>query len=186
MRRKRSALSSRQRNKKASALSRHFTSHPVFIRSQYIGFYYSRYKEMDLAPLIKKAWRMQKKCYLPVLRPHHKQLWFAPYYPHSRLFSNRFDIPEPHLRKTRIRPPRALQLVLAPLLAFDLQGHRLGMGGGYYDRSFAYLNRRHCRHPLFVGVAYDFQCVPELPAADWDVSLHAVVTESGWRWFRSI
>jgi 5-formyltetrahydrofolate cyclo-ligase len=71
-----------------------------------------------------------------------------------------------------------LDLVLTPLVAFDAQGHRLGMGGGFYDRSFAYL-LRHSRwlRPRLIGLAYDFQRQTRLPHQPWDVPLHAIATD---------
>jgi 5-formyltetrahydrofolate cyclo-ligase len=74
--------------------------------------------------------------------------------------------------------------VLAPLVAFDRSGNRLGMGGGYYDRSFAYLRHRvHWRRPRLIGYAYGFQEVQALERAHWDVPLSGVVTELGLRLF---
>lgn len=76
--------------------------------------------------------------------------------------------------------PKHLDVVLLPLLAFDLAGNRLGMGGGYYDRCFAAYRNRGLKRPLRVGLAFDWQRADSLPAQPWDVPLHAVVTETGW------
>ena len=76
--------------------------------------------------------------------------------------------------------PKYLDVVLLPLLAFDLAGNRLGMGGGYYDRCFSAYRNRRLRHPLRVGLAFAWQQADNLPAQPWDVPLHAVVTEAGW------
>ena len=76
-----------------------------------------------------------------------------------------------------------LDIVLLPLLAFDDRGNRLGMGGGYYDRLFASRLHRKTKQPLRVGLAFDCQQAERLPMQAWDVPLHAVVTESGWRFF---
>ena len=71
-----------------------------------------------------------------------------------------------------------------PLVAFDMRGNRLGMGGGYYDRTFAYLlNRRRWRRPILIGVAYEFQGVDSLTTRPWDIPLHGVATEAGLRIF---
>ena len=72
---------------------------------------------------------------------------------------------------------RELDFVITPLVAFDEKCNRLGVGGGYYDRSFAFLNDAASRTVRMVGIAYELQCVAELPNADWDVRLDAVVTE---------
>ncbi len=78
--------------------------------------------------------------------------------------------------------PRAVpDIVLVPLLAVDHAGHRLGHGGGHYDRTLAAL--RTIGRVLAVGVAWDMQVVDELPVAPWDQRLDALATPSGWRSF---
>ncbi len=100
--------------------------------------------------------------------------------PEAPLTRNRFGIEEPPLSAPWINT-RALDLVLAPLVAFDDQGNRLGMGGGFYDQHFGALPKR--LHPLLVGVAHELQRAEALPAAPWDVPLDGILTESGWRTF---
>jgi 5-formyltetrahydrofolate cyclo-ligase len=79
-----------------------------------------------------------------------------------------------------IRNGHWLDLVLVPLVGFDALGNRLGMGGGFYDRHFAFLrNRRAWRRPILVGIAFDVQRVPGLTEAAHDVPLWGVVTERG-------
>jgi 5-formyltetrahydrofolate cyclo-ligase len=100
------------------------------------------------------------------------------------LVHNRYGIPEPASVADGWLRGRDLDVVLAPLVAFDDTGHRLGMGGGFYDRSFGIIGRRAAwRRPFFVGLAYEFQHVDALAARRWDVPLHAVVTERGTRIF---
>jgi 5-formyltetrahydrofolate cyclo-ligase len=92
---------------------------------------------------------------------------------------NRFAIPEP---SGVVVPLDELALVLVPLVGFDPDGHRLGSGAGYYDRTFA--GHRRGDRPFLIGVAYDLQRVERIDAAPWDVPLDAVVTETGiidWR-----
>jgi 5-formyltetrahydrofolate cyclo-ligase len=179
MRQQRRALTPAQGQQAARQLLRHFASHPAFLHSQHIAFYLPNDGELDLRPLIEQAWAMGKHCYLPVLSPlYHNRLWFAPYRPDSPLIKNRFGILEPNHSWRKMRPVWALDLVLTPLVAFDEMGNRLGMGGGYYDRTLAYLERRLVwKKPRLIGAAYDFQCVPALPSASWDVPLHGIVTE---------
>nr|VFK20302.1 MAG: 5,10-methenyltetrahydrofolate synthetase [Candidatus Kentron sp. LPFa] len=127
---------------------------------------------------------MGKKAYLPVL--HGKGLWFLPFDANTPLVCNKYGIPEPALSSDSRCIPQALDLVLTPLVAFDGMGRRLGMGGGYYDRTFAYLLRRRVFvKPMLVGVAYAFQQVATpLPKNPWDVPLDGVVTDNGWLWPR--
>lgn len=134
-------------------------------------------------PIIERCWACGKHVYLPVLSSdRHGRLEFARYLPDSRMLPNRFNIPEPQVVPGSLVSARALDLALTPLVGFDSTGGRLGMGGGYYDRTFAFLrNRRHWKKPHLIGLAYDFQRVSHLERKAWDVPLEAVVTETGIR-----
>lgn len=89
---------------------------------------------------------------------------------------NQYGIAEP-ARALRGRALWALDVILLPAVAFDRAGYRMGMGGGYYDRTLADLQRRP-RQPMLVAVGYDFQCVEEgmLPVAPWDQPVDRIVT----------
>lgn len=180
MRRARRALTPQQRQAAAHALAQHVLCHRQFQRARRIGLYLAVQGEMAVDELIERAWAAGKEVYLPVLLPYrYNRLWFAPHRPAQPLKPNRFGIPEPDVPASAMLNPRALDLVLVPLVAFDAAGHRLGMGGGYYDRTFAFLRtRRHWRRPLLMGSAYEFQCVTDgLRPNPWDVPLAAVATE---------
>ncbi len=112
---------------------------------------------------------------------------FAPYEKKTCLRKNSFGILEPVYQKKQLKTARQLDLVLAPLVAFDPQGNRLGMGGGFYDRALSHL-RAHGRrtrkhHPLFIGIAHELQQVDSLQVQSWDIPLHAIITERGLRYF---
>jgi 5-formyltetrahydrofolate cyclo-ligase len=119
---------------------------------------------------------------LPLLHGDQR-LRFARWSTGDALNPNRFGIPEPVAPNTAQLLPEEMSVVLLPLLAFDGHGQRLGMGGGWYDRSFAFRRQRPGR-PWLVGVAYGWQRVPAVVAEDWDVPLDAVVTEQGFQEFR--
>ena len=157
----------------------------VFRSAQHVACYLPNDGELDITPLIDQAWAMGKTVYLPVLSSlHHNHLHFLPYKPDDELVRNRFGIPEPVIRSRRMVNLKRLDLVLMPLVGFDSRGNRLGMGGGFYDRSFAFLRRRQCWFkPSLLGVAYDFQKVKTLKSNAWDVPLNGVATESGVRLF---
>lgn len=177
----RRALSPHTRRQYAEDCARQLLNHPAFRNARRIAAYLPTDGELDTAPLIERAWSLGKQVYLPVLLPQgENRLWFARFTPDTRLVHNRFGIPEPaRAAHTRIAP-LALDLVLTPLVAFDAQGHRLGMGGGFYDRSFAYLLRHNrWQRPRLIGLAYDFQRQSRLSAQAWDVPLYAVATEQG-------
>ncbi len=177
----RRALHPQQRNDHALAVADTLARHPLFLNSRRIATYLAVDGELDPTPLVKRAWALGKEVFLPVLIPFgHNRLWFAPYREGEPLRYNRFGIAEP-LRIHRQRSAsHSLDLVLAPLVGFDAQGHRLGMGGGFYDRSFAFLLRRHHWHkPRLIGMAHACQQVSQLPAQPWDVPLHGIATEQG-------
>jgi 5-formyltetrahydrofolate cyclo-ligase len=120
---------------------------------------------------------MGKVCYLPVITPR-QSLWFAPYAEGDPLALNRFGIPEPARPGLSLVGARALDLILTPLVAFDDQGHRLGMGGGFYDRTLSFLRQRHAWHkPRLLGVAHELQRISALTAEPWDVPLDGVATD---------
>jgi 5-formyltetrahydrofolate cyclo-ligase len=134
---------------------------------------------MDPRPLMNYLWALGRSLYLPVLVGlHERRLWFSAYTPGDALVCNRYGIPEPARVHGRRIKTTALDLVLMPLVAFDATGHRLGMGGGYYDQCFGFLNRRTCwRKPRLVGLAYEFQQLPFIKPEPWDVALDAIATE---------
>ncbi|OGT18775.1 MAG: 5-formyltetrahydrofolate cyclo-ligase [Gammaproteobacteria bacterium RBG_16_57_12] len=163
----------------ATRLARQLGKHPLIRNSHHIACYLANDGELDLLPLIVRLWTMGKICYLPVLDgPHHDRLLFAPYHEGDALRVNRYGIPEPVLPRRYLSGGQALDLVLTPLVAFDMSGNRLGMGGGYYDRTFSFLRHRtHWHRPRLLGIAYELQKVATLECKDWDVPLHAVATE---------
>jgi len=123
---------------------------------------------------------LQRKvaCYLPVLQPLRRgHLHFVRYRDQERTRRNRFGIAEPRLKPGNIADPWTLDIIFLPLVAFDREGNRLGMGGGYYDRTLASLRQRTRRRPRLIGLAYSSQEVPSLTPSPWDVGMDAVVTE---------
>lgn len=181
MRQQRRALSDNERTHYAQQLASEFAKTRQFRNSRHIACYMAADGEVDLTPLMRRAWHMGKTVYLPVLNgPHQKSLFFAAYQEGDALDLNRYRIPEPAISARERVSARKLDLVLTPLVAFDNQGNRLGMGAGYYDRTFAFLQHRGSWiRPRLIGVAYSFQEVAQLPVQTWDVPLHGVMTETG-------
>lgn len=148
----------------------------VLLRARRIGFYLPQHGEFDIRPLMNQALWMGRECSLPVLPRRGRTMRFGRVRAGSRMLPNRYGIPEPQ----DLQPLRArqLDLLLMPLVGFDTAGHRLGMGGGYYDATLAFMrHRRHWRKPRLVGVAFEFQRVDALPHDPWDMPLDAVLTE---------
>ena len=179
LREQRRSLPALERKRCSELLAKQFAKTQLFRNSKHIAFYLANDGELDLLPLMRIAWRMKKHCYLPILSPPFRRhlLYFALYNKGDPLIRNQYAIPEPKVSPRLWRSGRSLNLVLTPLVAFDALGNRLGMGGGYYDRTFAYLHNHHrWRRPRLVGVAYDFQQVHQLQSASWDVPLSAIAT----------
>ena len=126
------------------------------------------------------ALRQGKRCYLPVMRRDGPDsLLFVRFRLHDRLRRGRFGVLQPVAHLYRRLSPRALDLVLVPLVAFDAQGNRMGMGKGFYDRTFAFKRGREARRPWLLGVAHECQKVEALLPAPWDVRLQGVATPEG-------
>ena len=180
LRLKRRQVSPGDRATCAKQLTQHLRHEQLLLNSRHIAVYLPADGEIDTGPLIEFLWSLGKSTYLPVLVPFaDKRLWFSSFARDDALVTNRFGILEPervHYRRIRAA---ALDLVLTPLVAFDASGHRLGMGGGYYDRSFLFLKRRHyLRKPRLLGLAYEFQRTPRITPQPWDIPLDAVATEN--------
>lgn len=176
MRAKRRALNRAEAHAAALALRRLALRHGL-LRHARIGFYLPMAEEIDVVPLLNNALWSRRACYLPVV-PHRlaQRLWFSRLGEQDSWYQNRFGIYE-HGSRDRVRAQQ-LDILFLPLVAFDASGNRLGMGGGFYDASLAYLrHRRVFRKPKLVGVAYDFQRVESLPSEPWDVPLQAVLTD---------
>jgi len=182
LRQRRRELNDLQQAQLSLSICQHLSRNQLFLRAQHLALYLPNDSEVDLLPLLHHAWTMNKTVYLPVLGLRFTgRLWFVPYQSGDKLYRNRFGIAEPvHAHKDRYSPPRSLDLILLPLVGFDRAGHRLGMGGGFYDKSLA---QRHIaprwRRPKCIGIAFGLQEVPQLQAQAWDVPLDGVVTEQG-------
>ncbi|MGC5699336.1 5-formyltetrahydrofolate cyclo-ligase [Pseudomonas sp. NFXW11] len=186
LRKARRALTPAQQRQAANGLYRQLTHNPVFRRARHLSLYLPTDGEIDPCLLLRAAQRRGKVTYLPVLSawPRTKMV-FQRIRPGEKLRPNRFRILEPRINPARQRQVWALDLVLLPLVGFDEQGGRLGMGGGFYDRSLAYLARRKSwRKPKLLGLAHECQKVGKLDQASWDVPLHGTVTDQGWYFAR--
>ena len=182
LRKARRALTPSERRQAANGLYRQLAQHPLFRRAKHISLYLPTDGEIDPRLLLRAAQRRGKATYLPVLSawPRTKMV-FQRVRPGDKLSPNRFRILEPRVNAKRQRQVWALDLVLLPLVGFDDAGGRLGMGGGFYDRSLAYLARRqHWRKPTLLGLAHECQKVGRLAQASWDVPLAGTVTDKQW------
>jgi 5-formyltetrahydrofolate cyclo-ligase len=179
LRARRRALSADEQHQAARRLAVNLTGTRLFLTSRRVACYLPNDGEIDSALVIKNIHRLRKILYLPVLsRLSHDRLWFAEAGPKTKLVPNRFGIPEPVVKSRDLVRAQELDLILMPLVGFDDTGNRLGMGGGFYDRSLEFLrHRNHWRKPHLLGIAYDFQRVNGLAADPWDVPLQGVITD---------
>ena len=152
-------------------------------RGARVAIYLAIAEELDLAPLIALAWRRGCKLFVPhILNTRRRQMNFFSYQQNSRLITHQWGIRQ-LVATTAPVTTRMLDVVLAPVVGFDDFGHRLGMGGGFYDRHFAFKTRLRHHKPLLIGVAYACQKISAIEAQPHDVLLDAIVTEDTLTWF---
>ncbi|HEX7768831.1 MAG TPA: 5-formyltetrahydrofolate cyclo-ligase [Dokdonella sp.] len=177
LRARREALSPVDRIAAAQSLPAMLERIPEYLTDRRIAGYWAVGGELPLLALMPGLRERGQAWHLPVLGDD-RTLRFAPWQPGDAVEPNRYGIPEPRDRGAGTLWPDELDVVLVPLLGFDRRGHRLGFGGGWYDRSFAFLQSREgVGRPLLVGVGYALQEVARVPVEAWDVRLDYVATE---------
>jgi 5-formyltetrahydrofolate cyclo-ligase len=150
----------------------------AFRNCKRVAAYIANDGELDPEYIIDSAWRMRKQVFLPVLSPFQQRLYFAPFNIDSKLQRNCFGIPEPACHPSLWLKPQQLDLILLPLVAFDENGNRIGMGGGFYDRTLAYMkSRTRSRKPVLIGLAHELQRCDDLVANSWDIPVDMIASE---------
>lgn len=183
IRRKRRSLSPARRRHAAHKLLSQLHQSARFMSAQRIALYLTNDGEIDTQFVIEDIQQRGKQVFLPVLHPFNKgHLTFIRYDRKTRMRQNHYGIAEPDFRYGQRIQARFLDVVCLPLVAFDQRGNRLGMGGGYYDRTFAFMQQSGPQ-PQLIGCAYEFQQLPMLPAESWDIPLSAIATEAAFRHF---
>jgi len=174
LRERRAAITVPERMAAAAAVADHLLELPALRDARHVAGYWAIGGELSLHAVLGRLPQASRYC-LPVLRDEGK-LAFAPWRFGETIVTNRFGIPEP-ADLVGLLEPAALDIVLLPLVGFTRDGHRLGTGGGWYDRSFAF---RHSAMPppWLVGVGFDAQRVEHLAAEAWDVLPDAICTET--------
>lgn len=179
---RRKDITPKERQQAAESAVELFVKSPLFAKSDCIACYLPNDYEFDSTKLIEAIWQQKKKCYLPILsKEDGPELKFGYYSPETVMKRNHFNILEPtdsiYLEKDK------LDIVFMPLVAFDQEGNRLGMGQGYYDRTFQFLLSSSQVKPLLVGLAFEKQCLSQIPKDPWDVPMRAILTEKQLRIF---
>ena len=171
----RAALEAEQLERAAAALAGRIVTLPEFVNARRIAAYAAVNGEIGLDPVIERALADGKQVYLPNL--DRESLRFSPYFHGQKMRVNRFRLLEPDVGDDEMLAPQELDLVLAPLVVFDAARNRIGMGGGYYDRSFAFRKDPERTTPVLIGVAHELQKVEHIEPESWDVRLDRIVTD---------
>lgn len=187
VRKQRRSLSHSQQRIASVNLCKQLKQSTLLLKHQHIALYLGNDGELNPELLIKQLWKQKKHVYLPVIHPlYHNRLCFCLVTPNSKFSNNKFGILEPDFKFSKRFPVKSLSLVLMPLVAFDKTGNRMGMGGGFYDRSFAYkADSKHSR-PKLIGLAHAFQEQEYLPIEKWDIPLDGVLTDLKFHQFKLI
>lgn len=174
---KRSQLSEKELSLTSKAIAERIRSFKFSKELTKIGIYYAVNNEVDVHPLCEILWQENKRVYLPIVEKN--KLLFGEYRNTSNLKNNRFKIPEPIVGLESQISAFELDLIFMPLVAFDPMGNRIGMGGGFYDRTLD--NKQldnDLKKPILVGVAYEFQKQNQIQPNPWDIPLDMIFTES--------
>ncbi|WP_057832078.1 5-formyltetrahydrofolate cyclo-ligase [Colwellia sp. TT2012] len=176
IRQRRNSLSASEQYNAAIALATSLSSHSKIQPAKCIAVYLTNDGELGTSIFIDWCWQQQKEVYLPVIHPFNPgHLLFLRYQQDTELVTNAFGILEPRLDVTKVCPLAELDIICTPLVAFDDTGARLGMGGGFYDRSLAHWQQTKL-YPL--GLAHDCQQVANIPIESWDIPLPEIITPS--------
>lgn len=168
----------KQQQEASEYIFKQLINHSKIEQSQKIALTLAFDSEIETMPFIEWCWKNNKQVYLPVIHPFSKgYLLFLHYTKNTKMVINQYGIFEPTLDQRHTCPIKQLDIIFTPLVAFDKQGNRIGMGGGYYDRTLApwFLDQSG---PYPIGLAHDCQLVNKLPVASWDVPLPEIITPS--------
>lgn len=172
----RAALSLQEREKASDKIVDTVVRSSWFRRSGLIACYLPMPEEVDTWPLIDRAWRMKKRVFAPIIEKKFT-MQFRELNPESTLVLNQYGLPEPE--DGEMIAPRVLDVVITPVVAFDDNCNRLGMGGGYFDRTFSFLkHRKFLFHPKLIGLAFSCQRVEKIAPNPWDIRIFSVIDET--------
>jgi len=180
MRARRRQVTASERRIAADAFARIVNRTLLLRPGKRIAVYQAVGSEADMSAVIYLARARGCRLYLPRVTDHRSgRMQFVAYDASTPMRRNAFGIVEPAATTGFVRV-RDLDIVFLPLVAFDASGWRLGSGAGFYDRKLQHLRSDRCwRRPRLIGIAYDFQRVPQLVPHRWDIPCDAVITASG-------
>lgn len=176
----RSKLSEKYINTASKSICEHLLKLSHYKNSTKIGCYVSTKYEVQTESIISSIHEDEKELFLPKIKPN-SEMDFVQTSKKTQFYKNKFGIKEPESNCISIESK--LDLVVVPLVAFDINKNRIGMGGGYYDRKFEKLNTNEYdiqnREPILIGLGFDCQKTEEIKTEKWDVKLTCVISESG-------
>ncbi len=176
-------LLSKEQQQRSQQTANHLYQSIYFLQAKHIAYYLPIAGEADPTSLRTSTYKNEKTFYLPIVaQDGENELLFAKVHKNTHYKKNKYGIKEPIYHVKDLLAADKLDLVITPLVGFDQKGNRLGMGGGYYDRTFAFKCKNNTitqKMPILIGYAYDFQQINKLQVEDWDIPLNGIVTESG-------
>ncbi|MDO5544074.1 MAG: 5-formyltetrahydrofolate cyclo-ligase [Acinetobacter sp.] len=175
LRQQRRAVTRTQQQQAQQAIFQRLIRLPKFQYAQKVGVYLHAFGEIHTQRIIEYCFAHGKQVYLPMICNMNQRLVWVKINPQQyrqrRFAHHRLGMQEP--RTSRGKHISHLDLVLMPLLACDTYGTRIGMGGGYYDRTLASASQR----PYRLGIAHDFQLIhARLPRENWDQPVDTLLT----------
>lgn len=174
---RRQQLSDQDRARHSQTIASYFLRSKDFLTAKRIACFISGGDEVDTSAIFARAWRADKCIYAPVVLPR-RQMKFVQVLRDTPLEKSAFGLWEPAFGAELVASK--LDVVVTPLVAFDAMRHRVGVGGGYYDRAFEYLRRQgRWLRPKLVGIAFECQRVEKIRPNPWDIRLSRIITERG-------
>ncbi len=173
----RDALSVEERSEKSAAMAEKAVAALSFSAGTVISGFMPIRSEADTRPLMEALRDKGATLCLPVMLDR-ETIVFREFVRDAELVKTGFGTKGPDENASVLDP----DILLVPLSVFDNRGQRIGYGAGHYDRAIARLHAKGLE-PLLIGIAFDCQEVPSVPAEAHDVALDAILTESGMRHF---
>lgn len=178
LRQSRRALNTRQQTLASARVFHRISGQRYFRSAKRIAFYLASDAEIDPLLLLATALERGQHCYLPCMHPFKaNHLLFVRYRQGDPLVRHRWGMLEPALRSKDLVSARTLDLVFVPLVGFDRERNRLGMGKGFYDRCFSFRIRSGRQRPQLVGLGHECQRVEKLETNEWDVRMDKIVSD---------
>lgn len=169
-----SAQNKERRDSKSRLIQKKLFEHQAFCKASVVCFYVAMPVEVDTRPMIQEALKIGKRVLVPLADLENKELKLYEIRDlDTDLEVGALGILEPRKDRARLADAKEVDCVIVPGMAFDSQGHRLGRGGGFYDR---FLSKFSAKTPK-IALAFSFQVLPQIPQETHDQRVDIVLTE---------